>query len=113
MRERGGALAALQERGFSNTSRKVHRFFAERRTKPIRPGRNPQGAMPGMQGKKSMTGPMLPTSRQLAWLLVQPVLALDAVALAVVAFVEQDETAATVARLARGSSPRRWHVHRY
>ena len=48
-----------------------------------------------------MTGPMLPTSRQLAWLLVQPVLALDAAALAVVALVEQDETAATVARLAR------------
>ena len=48
-----------------------------------------------------MTGPVLPTSRQLAWLLVQPVSALDAAAAAVVAHVEQDDTATAVARLAR------------
>ena len=90
----------LRERGFHGTSRQVHRFVAERRTKPVRSGRKPQGATPVAQ-KKPYTGPVLPTSRQLSWLLVQPVSALDATAAAVVAHVEQDETATAVTRLAR------------
>ena len=45
--------------------------------------------------------PSLPSARQLAWLLVQPTSALDAVAAAVVARVEQDATAKAVADLAR------------
>ena len=90
----------LRERGFSGTNRQVHRFVAERRTKPVRSGRKPQGATPAAQ-EKPVTGPVLPTSRQLAWLLVQPVSALDAAAAAVVAHVEQDDTATAVARLAR------------
>ena len=45
--------------------------------------------------------PSLPSARQLAWLLVQPTSALDAVATAVVARVEQDATAKAVADLAR------------
>jgi len=43
----------------------------------------------------------LPTSRQLARLLVQPISALDALAAAVVAHVEQDPTARAVTQLAR------------
>ena len=43
----------------------------------------------------------LPSARQLAWLLVQATSALDAVAAAVVARVEQDATASAVADLAR------------
>ena len=33
----------LRERGYPGTSRQVHRFVAERRTKPTRSGRKPRG----------------------------------------------------------------------
>lgn len=45
--------------------------------------------------------PSLPSARRLAWLLVQPTSALDAIETAVVARVEQDATASAIAHLAR------------
>lgn len=48
-----------------------------------------------------MAGSLLPSARQLAWLLVQPTSALDPAATAVVIHVEQDEAAKAIADLAR------------
>jgi transposase len=90
----------LRERGFAGTSRQVHRFVAERRTKPVKGGRTvvrPAAVEPEPEEARLP----LPTARQLAWRLVQPVSTLDAASAASVAHVEQDEEARTVARLAR------------
>ncbi len=90
----------LRERGYPGTSRQVHRFVAERRTKPTRSGRKARGeTMPVPETPAAE--PSLPSARQLAWLLVQVTSALDAAATAVVARVEQDATASAVAALAR------------
>jgi len=90
----------LRERGYPGTSRQVHRFVAERRTKPTRSGRKSQGGtMPTPE--QPVAEPSLPSARQLAWLLVQPISVLDAAAAAVVARVERDATANAVADLAR------------
>ena len=82
----------LREHGYPGTSRQVHRFVAERRTKPIRLG--PQAPRRDHAGVRVMQAvePPLPSARQLAWLLVQATSALDAIAAAVVARVEQDAT---------------------
>jgi hypothetical protein len=77
-----------------------NRFVAGLRTKPTRSGRKPQHKTPVMPERPAAGSP-LPTARQLAWLLVQPITALDAAAAAVVTHVEQDETAKAVASLAR------------
>ena len=99
--ENGMALwREIRERGYPGTNRQVHRFVAERRTKPTRSGRKPQrGTLPTPD--RPMGEPPLPSARQIAWLLVQPTSALDAAAAAVVARVEQDEAANAVADLAR------------
>lgn len=90
----------LRERGYPGTSRQVHRFVAERRTKPTRSGRKPRGEpIPVLE--TPAVERCLPSARQLAWLLVKATSALDAVATAVVARVEQDATASAVADLAR------------
>jgi len=90
----------LRERGFAGTSRQVHCFVAERRTKPVKAGR-PAGSLAAVEPEPDEAKFPLPTMRQLAWHLVQPVSALDRAAAASVAHVEQDEEARTVARLAR------------
>ncbi len=90
----------LRERGYPGTSRQVHRFVAERRTKPTRSGRKPRGGTIPVPETPAVER-SLPSARQLAWLLVQATSALDAVAAAVVARVEQDATASAVADLAR------------
>jgi len=100
MRERHGALRELRERGYPGTSRQVHRFVAERRTKPTRSVRKPQRETAAVPEPR-VSGSPLPTSRELAWLLVQPLSALDAAAAAVVAHVERDAIAGAVADLAR------------
>lgn len=90
----------IRERGYPGTSRQVHRFVAERRTRPIRSGRKSRGE--AMSTPEPPTAePALPSARQLAWLLIQPISALDANAAAVVAHVEQDRTVRAVADLAR------------
>ena len=90
----------IRERGYPGTSRQVHRFIAERRTKPTRSGRKPRRETMPMP-ETPVAEPPLPSARQLAWLLVQPSSALDSVAAAVVARVEQDATARAIADLAR------------
>ena len=90
----------LRERGYPGTSRQVHRFVAERRSKPTRSGRKPRGEAMPAPGTPAVE-PSLPSARQLAWLLVQTTSALDAAAAVVVARVEQDATASVVADLAR------------
>lgn len=90
----------LRERGYPGTHRQVHRFVAERRTKPTWSGRKLQ-AETAATPERPAAGPPLPTSRQLAWLLDQPISALDAASAAVVAHIEQDGTARAVAHLAR------------
>jgi len=90
----------IRERGYPGTSRQVHRFVAKRRTKLTRSGRKSQGGtMPTPE--QPVAEPSLPSARQLAWLLVQPISVLDAAAAAVVARVERDATASAVADLAR------------
>ena len=90
----------IRERGYPGTSRQVHRFVAERRTKPTRSGRKPRGEIM-LTPEPPAAEPSLPSARQLAWLLVQPISALDAAAAAVVARVERDPPASAVADLVR------------
>ena len=90
----------LREGGYLGTSRQVHRFVAERRTKSIRSGRKPRVQTIPVLGTPAV-GQCLPSARQLAWLLVQATSALDAVAATVVARVEQDATASAFGNLAR------------
>ena len=90
----------LRERGYPGTSRQVHRFVAERRTKPTRSGRKPRSETIPVPETPAVER-ALPSARQLAWLLVQATSALDAAGTAVVACVEQDATASAVANLAR------------
>ncbi|WP_053081471.1 transposase [Methylobacterium aquaticum] len=90
----------IREQGYPGTSRQVHRFVAERRTRPVRSGRKPRSA------KASASEPpgsetLLPPARQLAWLLVQPTSVLNESEAAVVSRVEQDDTARAVTGLAR------------
>jgi len=92
----------LRGMGFLGTSKQVHRWLAERRTVPAKVGRQrtkdlndaPTAAAPSER-------PALPAARPLAWLLVQPVAALNAADAATAARVEQDTDAKTVAGLAR------------
>ncbi len=92
----------LRAMGFAGGNKQVHRWLAERRTMPAKVGRprleDLHDARLAMGcGKK----PPLPAARQLAWLLVQPVAALDTTAAAMVRRVEQDRDAAAAANLAR------------
>ncbi len=92
----------LRAMGFAGGNKQVHRWLAERRTVPARVGRRrvedlyDAGATMG-RGRN----PPLPTARQLAWLLVQPVAALDTTTAIVVSRVEQDQDAALAASLTR------------
>ena len=92
----------LRAMGFAGGNKHVHRWLAERRKVPARIGRR-RVEDPHDAGAATDRGrnPPLPAARQLAWLLVQPVAALDATAAAVVSRIEQDgqvEIAATLAR---------------
>ena len=92
----------IRARGFTGTARPVRRWLSEHRTKPARTAphrwRGPMPAEPTLNGD---TAPRLPSSRQLAWLLVQPPTELTPTDAAVVARVEQDPETAIVAKLAR------------
>ncbi|GJD63999.1 ISL3 family transposase ISMno5 [Methylobacterium frigidaeris] len=90
----------IRERGYPGTSRQVHRFVAERRTRPVRSGCKPRYAKDSASKPRVSEAP-LPPARQLAWLLVQPTSVLDEGEAAVVSHVEQDDTAWTVMDLAR------------
>jgi transposase len=92
----------IREQGFTGTARQVRRWLGEHRTKPARTAphrwRDPMAADPALNGDAA---PPLPSSRQLAWLLVQSPTELTPTDAAVMARVEQDPETATVAKLAR------------
>ena len=85
--------------GYDGTPRQVQRFVAQRRSTPA--PRTPRKWLGRFAGAETSRTPALPSSKALAWMLVQPVAALPGHAAAAVARVEQDAEAARVARLAR------------
>jgi transposase len=94
----------VRARGYAGGRKMVQRWVAARRTKPApRTARKllreaPAGSPSGAASDPSTA---LPSPKQLAWLLVQPVAALSPSDAAVVGRVEQDGEAALVASLAR------------
>jgi transposase len=92
----------IRAQGFTGTARQIRRWLSERRTKPARTApqrwRGPMPADPALNGE---TAPLLPSPRQLAWLLVQPPTELAPTDAAVVAHLEQDPATVIVAKLAR------------
>src|SRR3954468_10780656 len=94
----------LRAAGFPGTAKQVQRWVAEHRTAPApsTPHRWRTKAPAHTPMSAPQDGPpALPSPPQLAWLLVQPPSALSMSDAALVARVEQDPTAAHVARLAR------------
>ena len=89
----------IREQSHSGTSRQMHRFVAERRTRPVRSRRKPRCARASDSQRPGTEAPW-PPARQLAWLLVQPPSVWDASDAAVVRRVEQDDTARTITGLA-------------
>lgn len=88
--------------GFAGGNKQVHQWLAERRTVPAKVGRR---RVEDLHDAKVTMGrgkeQSLPAARQLAWLLIQPVTALDATAATMVSRVEQDRDAVVAANLAR------------
>jgi hypothetical protein len=92
----------LRADGFPGTAKQVHRWLAQHRTAPA-------PSTPHKWRAKFVTNtpapggspPPLPAPRRLSWLLVQPLAGLPAPDAAVVARVEQDREAASVAALGR------------
>jgi len=103
--ENGLALwRELRAQGFLGGTRQVHRWLAERGAAPAKTGPRVRRARAAGEMQRSAArdvAPARPTVPQLAWLLVQPVAALDVAGAATVARVEQDEQARAVAGLAR------------
>ena len=90
----------VREFGYDGTPRQVQRFVAQRRSAPAaRTPRKWLGRAAAWAGMDA--APTLPSSKALAWMLVQPAAALPEHAAAAVARVEQDPEAARVAGLAR------------
>ena len=94
----------LRAAGFPGTAKQVQRWVAEHRTAPApttpHPWRTGSHAAPPMPTGPDRP-PVLPSPTRLAWLLVQAPTALSASEAALVARVEQDREAASVAALAR------------
>ena len=100
--ENGLALwRELHGQGFPGGTKQVHRWLAERRTRPVKSGRRARGPFNSQPSAARNEGPPLPTPRQLAWLLVQPTAGLGVAEAATVARVERDGEAKMVAELAR------------
>ncbi len=92
----------LRDMGFGGGNKQVHRWLAERRTVPAKVGRRRVDDAHDARSVMGVgRGQPLPAARQLAWLLVQPVAALDTAAAAVVSSVEQDGETKIAAGLAR------------
>lgn len=91
----------VREQGYEGSSRQVQRLKAQRRSAPApRTPRKWLDRFDAARADASAT-PALPSSKALAWMLVQPAAALPGHAAAAVARVEQDTEAARVADLAR------------
>jgi len=97
------ALALWQEiraKGFSGTSRQVHRWLQTQRTAPVRSTPHARrGNAPNPKFSRSTKN--LSSPKQLAWLCVQQRSALTPAELATLARIEQDEEATRVVALAR------------
>jgi transposase len=92
----------IRERGFTGTAKQIRRWLSEQRTTPARTAPHRwRGRIPPDPAVAGGGAPRLPSPRQLAWLVVQPLAMLAAADAAIVARVEQDTEAAIVAKLAR------------
>ncbi len=91
----------VRDQGFRGTHRQVHRWVAEHRTAPA--PRTPHRWLERTSTNAPEGGNVapLPSPKQLAWLMVQPVGSLVGFAAAAIARVEQDPEAAQIADLAR------------
>lgn len=91
----------MRDLGYDGTPRQVQRVNAQRRSAPApRTPRKWLGRLDAVRAETSSTA-ALPSSKALAWMLVQPAAALPGHAVAAVARVEQDAEAAQVAAPAR------------
>lgn len=92
----------MRDLGHGGTSRQVQRYAAQRRSAPApRTPRKWLGQLnPAAHAEVGATA-LLPSSKALAWMMVQPVAALPGHAAAAVARALQDAEAARVADLAR------------
>lgn len=88
----------LRERGFAGTHRQVHRFVAERRTRPAR-----RTARKWLDRASSLAADTiaLPSPKQRAWFLTQPVATLALHAAAAIGRIGQDPEAARFGALAQ------------
>ena len=96
----------VQGQGYAHGPKMVQKWVAENRTRPAR--RTPRKWLQGPEaptsaaaGTASGSGPVLPSPKQLAWLLVRPTEDLSPSDAAAVRRAEQDKEAALVASLAR------------
>lgn len=91
----------VRDQGFAGTHRQVHRWVAERRTAPAR--RTPHKWLERAKTDvpEVSKAAHLPSPKQLAWLMVQPIESLPPFAAAAIARVDQDPEAVRVADLAR------------
>lgn len=90
----------LHGMGFPGSNKQVHRWLAERRTVPSKFGRHAHMPDNADLSTARENGPPLPAARQLAWLLVQPTMALRTTDAVTVSRVEQDSEARVAAELA-------------
>ena len=88
----------LRERGFAGTHRQIHRFVAERRTKPARRTARKWLARTETPATDAIS---LPSPKQLAWFLTEPVESLPPHATAAIIRIEQDPEAARLGALAQ------------
>ena len=88
----------LRERGFAGTHRQVHRFVAERRTRPA--GRTARKWL-ARTATPVTDAIALPSPKQLAWILTEPVESLPPHATAAIIRIEQDPEAARLGALAQ------------
>lgn len=91
----------VRDQGFAGSHRQVHRFVAEHRTAPARRAARKWLGRQAARCPGSDAAPPLPSPKQLAWVLVQPMATLSPHAAVAVMRVEQDQEAAQVASLAR------------
>ena len=97
----------VRAQGYPGTATQVRRWMSERRTEPARTAPHRwRGQMSAPPDPAISLSPPLPSARQLSWLLVQPSSTLTSADAAVVAHVEQDTDAATVAKRARAFNAR-------
>ena len=89
----------VRQQGFAGSHRQIHRFVAERRTPPAR--RTARKWLGRETAHHPGPASPLPSPKQLAWMLVQPMAALSPHAAAAAMRVEQEQEAARVTSLAR------------